>query len=292
VPEKKTSCAKCEGAPRAPSSSYCKSCRIEYDRERKSAINKCLVIECTIRTQFDTCARHAATVLRRHEVYCVKCGDRPRAVGDKSYCNDCRYAYAQEWRIKNPEYMRKWVARNRPRITRECITDGCSKTVKFDVCAGHSPTVGKPPRDRDSGSYQAVHARLRTVRGPARLLTCVECGRSAEQWSYDHCDPDERTGKASHGRTVRYSADIDHYRPLCVPCHRIADGILLWGERPSVHHVAPVAPVVEWTPGEVGSLVRSGLIDLRKPPEWTGVRRRCFDCGMTKDEGSRAVSCA
>lgn len=44
------------------------------------------------------------------------------------------------------------------------------------------------------------------------------CGQPASQWSYDHADPDERTSELGS-----YSADPDHYRPLCVPCHKTSD---------------------------------------------------------------------
>lgn len=200
------------------------------------------------------------------------------------YCRECQKAYKSEWSAK------------RPRLTRPCLRDGCELLTRHDTCGVHRPTVVRPPRSpRRVGrknDYVSIHNRLRRVRGPARLLTCAECGKSAEQWAYDHLDPDERTGENSGRRTVRYSIDLDHYQPLCVPCHRTADGVDLWLGRPNSTHSAPVAPLIEFVPGTVDPLPparRPGaIVDLRRPPERTGVRRRCHICEMVKDEGAFA----
>lgn len=85
--------------------------------------------------------------------------------------------------------------------------------------SGTTTGTGKTGRPRgDDASYNAVHLRLGRERGKAREHSC-SCGREAQTWSYDHGDSaallDER------GRP--YSTDLDHYQPLCVPCHNRRD---------------------------------------------------------------------
>lgn len=81
---------------------------------------------------------------------------------------------------------------------------------------GRRPGWEKPP------SYRAAHARLAAARGRAADHLCG-CGAAAAEWAYDHADPQQLWG-LDHGRTVPYSADPEHYQPLCVPCHRGRDG--------------------------------------------------------------------
>ena len=70
----------------------------------------------------------------------------------------------------------------------------------------------------EEASYGTVHGRLREYRGPARLLQCETCDSPARQWAYDHLDPNEK--QSDRGP---YSADLSHYRALCVPCHKAFD---------------------------------------------------------------------
>lgn len=67
--------------------------------------------------------------------------------------------------------------------------------------------------------YAAAHHHVKKVRGPARLHPCVDCRVDADQWSYDHKDPDElnEDGKGS------YSPNPWHYQPRCFKCHRKFD---------------------------------------------------------------------
>jgi hypothetical protein len=67
-------------------------------------------------------------------------------------------------------------------------------------------------------SYDGLHKRLRKERGPADAHDCIDCGRQAAHWSYDHSDPDERLG--SDGP---YSVDLDRYDPRCSRCHILFD---------------------------------------------------------------------
>jgi DNA-directed RNA polymerase subunit RPC12/RpoP len=119
-----------------------------------------------------------------------------------------------------------------------CVLDGCSNTDDgpHGLCKLHQTRVrrhGSPDivleRPRLAGelnpnwtgpqaSYTAVHARLRNTRGPARNYSCVTCGKTAKQWSYDHAAPDEQTGPDG-----AWSADLSHYVPRCVSCHKKFD---------------------------------------------------------------------
>lgn len=114
----------------------------------------------------------------------------------------------------------------------------------------------------------------------------MNCGRMANEWAYDHSDPNECV-EWIRGKRYPFSLDVGRYRPLCRSCHVSADRITGPQRRASV---TPKSPVIEFEPGVIDRLPfvhrSSTLIDLCKPPEWTGIRRRCFACGMIKDEGS------
>jgi hypothetical protein len=71
----------------------------------------------------------------------------------------------------------------------------------------------------DEVTYARTHQRLAKALGPASQHLCQnDCGRQAQQWAYDHGDPDERT--AWEGP---YSVNFDYYVALCIPCHRKMD---------------------------------------------------------------------
>lgn len=71
----------------------------------------------------------------------------------------------------------------------------------------------------DSVTYAGMHIRLRTLRGSASKRKCVDCGKSAAQWSYTlNAGERERTGPEG-----KYSVSVDDYEPRCVPCHKRYD---------------------------------------------------------------------
>lgn len=72
-------------------------------------------------------------------------------------------------------------------------------------------------------SYEATHKRTRRIRGLASRHECAHCTAQAAQWAYDHADPNELVGDDGHGKQLPYSADPDHYLPLCLPCHKRLD---------------------------------------------------------------------
>jgi len=79
--------------------------------------------------------------------------------------------------------------------------------------------------------YRALHQRLDSKRGKASSFACVDCGERAEQWSYDHSDPDEVTGLNGHDSCI-YSTDLTRYQPRCIPCHVAFDAPYLRKRRP------------------------------------------------------------
>lgn len=121
-----------------------------------------------------------------------------------------------------------------------CPVEGCEQPKSFNgMCKLHATRVarhGDPlivihQRDRDlprgadnphwAGdriTYGGMHIRVRKTRGPASEHSCVDCARTASQWSYDRSDPNERM--ASEGP---YSTNVDHYVARCVPCHKKHD---------------------------------------------------------------------
>lgn len=127
--------------------------------------------------------------------------------------------------------------------TKTCTVDGCTAPHKgMGLCSTHYTrqkdfgdvhrAKQMPAREDhwkwagDDISYGGVHSRLEYQRGKARTHTCRHCNGQAEQWAYDHDDPDE---KIETERGLRYSPDLDHYIPLCVPCHKQFD-------RPAIKH--------------------------------------------------------
>lgn len=71
----------------------------------------------------------------------------------------------------------------------------------------------------DDAGYTAVHVRLRKLRGDATEHACQQCASPADEWAYDHNDPDEHRDP----KRGPYSTDPDRYMPLCTPCHRKMD---------------------------------------------------------------------
>lgn len=140
----------------------------------------------------------------------------------------------------------------KPETVRTCSVDGCeSKHYGLGYCARHwsrFKTYGRPDDDLrysamrgeasrfwtgDDVSYTAAHLRVGKRRGPASKFPCVECGGPATDWAYDHQDPNER--RDPDGLRPR-SALLEHYQPMCRPCHRTFDHRMeaaTWGDRQS-----------------------------------------------------------
>ena len=107
----------------------------------------------------------------------------------------------------------------------ECRCDcGATATVRVgDLNRGSVRSCGALHHQlEDDAEYTAAHDRVYRAKGRASTHTCVDCGRPASQWSYDHTDPDERVSATVKGNPP-YSLNPDHYQPRCVPCHKAFD---------------------------------------------------------------------
>jgi hypothetical protein len=82
---------------------------------------------------------------------------------------------------------------------------------------------------KDKVQYVAAHNRVRRLWGKADQYPCIQCGTSAQQWSYDGTDPGELKGHDPYsqqrvgGLPMRYSLWPEFYRPLCRSCHKRLD---------------------------------------------------------------------
>ena len=102
---------------------------------------------------------------------------------------------------------------------RTCTIDRCDrKHYGRGVCQLHYDRILNEATTVPV-TYHRAHRLLEAERGPARRNTCIDCGKPAREWSYDHKDPNEvrtRTG-------ARYSLDPKHYDPRCRRCHHVFD---------------------------------------------------------------------
>jgi hypothetical protein len=133
-----------------------------------------------------------------------------------------------------------------------CTIDGCNKRDDgpHGLCDmhvtrvrrhGNPLTVNKPTVhcgaehhswQGDSIGYNGAHNRVRLRRGSASNHNCVECGTQAEHWAYDHNDPNELKGTIVNSPSLMpYSADPNHYQPMCVKCHKRMDMDRISGDR-------------------------------------------------------------
>ena len=79
----------------------------------------------------------------------------------------------------------------------------------------------KGARNKEVVPYRQAHRRIEIDRGKASQYVCV-CGSTAEQWAYQHNDPNEQIG-ISKGKTAPYSLDTNNYMPMCRSCHTSYD---------------------------------------------------------------------
>jgi hypothetical protein len=80
-------------------------------------------------------------------------------------------------------------------------------------------------RRQETISYFGIHRRIKRDRGLASEHTCADCGRRAQQWSYDGTDPAELHYDPPGKRRLSYSMDLSRYQPRCRSCHYKRDGI-------------------------------------------------------------------
>ena len=82
-------------------------------------------------------------------------------------------------------------------------------------------------------TYMGAHKRVYRIRGRAFEYLCFECSEPAQQWAYDHDDPNAQHGpvKGPGSAICEFSSDPWHYVPLCVRCHCHWDGRVLNASR-------------------------------------------------------------
>lgn len=80
---------------------------------------------------------------------------------------------------------------------------------------GPKPPAKRGPRKEVVG-YQGAHVRLRLTQGRAAEHDCHRCGEPADEWSYNHADPNELIDE---DLGLPYSLSSDHYVPMCKSCH-------------------------------------------------------------------------
>jgi hypothetical protein len=133
-----------------------------------------------------------------------------RGVLDKGgYCRTCQSAYNRAYKQRQSE-ARDRARRKQLHAARERIP-----------CL----PIPRVPRKPGPMTYNSLHARLRRVRGAASDLTCVDCGRTADEWSYRGGCPDELTEvRERDGRAMLYTLDLSMYDPRCKSCHVKRDG--------------------------------------------------------------------
>jgi hypothetical protein len=82
--------------------------------------------------------------------------------------------------------------------------------------------VTRKQYDRISGrrrTYSTAHHALYAARGSARDYPCVDCGRHAEEWSYNHDDPNEEWLWHSSKNCFQWCGAPQFYSPRCKRCH-------------------------------------------------------------------------
>lgn len=65
--------------------------------------------------------------------------------------------------------------------------------------------------------YTGAHRRIRKERGKPSDHLCVDCGKSAEEWSYD--GDDEERHQLMNGTRLAFSLNPSSYSPRCRKCH-------------------------------------------------------------------------
>jgi hypothetical protein len=166
------------------------------------------------------------------------CGMKPRSK-HSPYCE------AHYGRLR-----RKGTTDDPMRVIGQCFVDDCDEPATASgrtlgrsdefYCRMHYMRLAKrgdaafdckwdehPRWSGDEATYEAMHQRVKKMRGVPSKHQCVDCGKQARHWSYDHTDPDQKVqvGKGP------YSTDMDRYHPRCVRCHKKFDMARIGGRK-------------------------------------------------------------
>lgn len=121
----------------------------------------------------------------------------------------------------------------------KCVVVGCNKKAftTGGLCRNHSLGMKRNGDFKNHArgelaynwvseselGYKTAHRRVKTARGSASKYPCVDCGKKARHWSYNHCAEHELSETHERGGVVSYSANIWDYSPRCVSCHKKFD---------------------------------------------------------------------
>jgi hypothetical protein len=155
------------------------------------------------------------------------CGRTPRS----PKADLCNAHYFRMWR-----YGRTGTAEISDRKRKPCSVEDCPDLANggLGLCSRHyqrlkthgdtqvvlPPPSGEANRNWKGNNcgYGAAHDRVRRARGLASTYPCSNCRAPAKHWAYDHGDPNELVSPLGP-----YSAQVQHYLPMCVPCHKAFD---------------------------------------------------------------------
>lgn len=118
----------------------------------------------------------------------------------------------------------------------QCHIDGCDspQSSSYGLCETHSrryrtwsdpyyTDIARGEESRlwrgDDVGYAGAHDRVRRAHGTPSRHRCEWCGSQADDWAYDHADPDERISNEGWP----FSLNVGHYQPMCRPCHVTMD---------------------------------------------------------------------
>lgn len=181
----------------------------------------------------DQCRNDAANTKPTPSPCTVDGCSRPARSGRSPYCETHYYRIRRSGTLDVTHTQRNWRG--------YCIVVGCDQldSGPHGYCVKHNTRVQRhgdpdvvlvadhvsgpdhPQWGGDNIGISCAHSRVTRARGgPAKQHLCVDCGKQAAQWSYDHQDPNERQSNSVKGP---YSTDVSHYQARCVPCHKRFD---------------------------------------------------------------------
>lgn len=115
-----------------------------------------------------------------------------------------------------------------PAYLSACSVDNCERPITAKgLCKMHyyrRRNTGDVNHTRRPGvmTYKRAHLLIIKARGMATERSCIDCGKPAHEWSYNHADPDEVLGR-NGPYLAAYSLDKANYDPRCRSCHRHHD---------------------------------------------------------------------
>jgi hypothetical protein len=124
----------------------------------------------------------------------------------------------KHWARKRSHGSTEW--RGGKRGPRLCSVEGCTRFIRGSSteCIYHMPMT-----------YMGAHNRVYNTRGPASDYMCQHCHLPAQEWAYDHKDPEELVmppGTREAGQA--FSRKPWHYMHLCIGCHIDYDRGKMW----------------------------------------------------------------